>query len=141
METYNNSLSIASLGHGYLVVFTLMMTIFSFGHISAQNKTQIVRMAKLQIDSAQLEKYKVALKEEIETSLRVEPGVLTLFAVAEKNSPTHITILEVYADENAYKSHLQTPHFKKYKTETKEMVKLLELIETDPIVLGVKPKK
>jgi quinol monooxygenase YgiN len=106
----------------------------------AQDKNQMVRLAKLQIDSTQLDFYKEALKEEIETSLRIEPGVLTLYAVSEKDNPTHITILEIYANTDAYKAHLQTPHFIKYKTTTKEMVKSLELVETVPLVPGLKVK-
>src|SRR5215813_13831477 len=102
-----------------LFIFIIVTTFFFSENASAQENNQLVRLAKLQIDSAQLEKYKAALKEEIETSLRVEPGVLTLYAVCEKNNPTHITILEIYADSNAYKSHIQTPHFIKYKTSTK----------------------
>jgi 4-carboxymuconolactone decarboxylase len=97
-------------------------------------------MAKLQIDSVQLESYKAALKEEIETSVRIEPGVLTLYAIYEKSNPTHVTILEIYANVDAYKAHLETPHFKKYKTATKEMVKSLELVESVPIALETKPK-
>ena len=100
-------------------------------------KNQMVRLAKLVIDSTQLESYKAALREEIEASVRLEPGVLTLYAVSEKNNPTHITILEIYADEDAYKAHIQTPHFLKYKTGTKEMVKSLELVETVPLVPGM----
>jgi 4-carboxymuconolactone decarboxylase len=50
----------------------------------------------------------------------------------------HTTILEIYADEDAYKEHLQTPHFIKCKTRTKDMVKTLELIETLPLLPGVK---
>lgn len=100
----------------------------------------MVRLAKIVIDSAQLESYKALLKEEIETSVRVEPGVITLYAVAEKNNPTHITILEIYADTVAYKAHLQTPHFLTYKNGTKDMVKHLELIEADPLVPGMKIK-
>jgi len=103
-------------------------------------QNQMVRLAKLVIDSTQLESYRAALKEEIEASVRLEPGVLTLYAVAEKDNPTHITILEIYADTNAYKSHLQTPHFIKYKTDTKEMVKSLELIESTPLIPGMKIK-
>lgn len=106
----------------------------------AQEKSQMVRLAKLVIVSAQLQSFKAALQEEIETSVRVEPGVLTLYAVSEKNNPTHITILEIYADTVAYKAHLQTPHFMKYKTFTKEMVKSLELVETDPLIPGMKIK-
>lgn len=100
----------------------------------AQDKGQMVRLAKLVIDSARLEDYKTFLKEEIETSLRVESGVFTLYAVSEKLKPTHITILEIYRDVEAYKAHIQTPHFLKYKTGTSTMVKSLELAETVPLV-------
>jgi len=99
-----------------------------------------VRLAKLVIDSVQLESYNALLKEGIETAVRVEPGVLTLYAVAEKNNPTHITILEIYADATAYKSHVQTPHFLKYKSATKDMVKSLELIDAYPLLPGMKIK-
>jgi 4-carboxymuconolactone decarboxylase len=120
----------------------LIVSIVSFTKMNAQNKEkgQMVRLAKLVIDSTQLENYKAALKEEIETSMRVELGVLTLYAVSEKNNPTHITILEIYADTIAYRSHLQTPHFIKYKNGTKDMVKSLELVEADPLVPGIKIK-
>ena len=125
----------------YRVLLTTLMLTFMFsGSSSAQGKNQMVRLAKLVIDSTRLESYKALLKEEIETSVRVEPGVLTLYAVAEKNNPTHITILEIYADTTAYKSHLQTPHFIKYKNGTQHMVKSLELVETIPLVPGMKIK-
>jgi len=117
-----------------------MMTLISFANASAQENGQIVRLAKLIIDSTQLENYKVALREGIETAVRVEPGVLTLYAVSEKNSPSHITILEIYASPEAYQSHLKTPHFLKYKNGTKNMVKSLELVETDPISPKMKIK-
>src|SRR3954467_10726433 len=91
--------------------------------VADEMKAQVVQIAKLEIDSAQLESYRAALKEEVETALRVETGVLTLHAMAEKETPSHITLLEVYADEDAYKAHLQSAHFLRYKAETKEMVK------------------
>src|SRR6188768_2495439 len=122
-----------------ILIITILIFVFC-GQTSVQNKNQMVRLAKLVIDSTQLENYNALLKEEIETSVRVEPGVLTLYAVAEKNDPTHITILEIYADSVAYKSHIQTPHFIKYKNGTKDMVKSLELVETVPIVPGMKIK-
>src|SRR5882672_6527028 len=122
------------------MAFAGMMTLFSFGNASAQEKNQMVRMAKLVIDPTQLENYKAILKEEIEASLRVEPGVLTLYAVSEKENPNHITILEIYASVDAYKSHVQTPHFLKYKNATKDMVKSLELVDADPLVPGMKIK-
>jgi quinol monooxygenase YgiN len=97
---------------------------------------RLVRIAELEIDPSQLESYKLALKEEIETSIRLEPGVLTLYAVSLKDHPAQIRIFETYADEAAYQAHLKTDHFKKYKRETERMVKTLNLVETDPIALG-----
>lgn len=54
---------------------------------------RVVRLAELAIDPAQLEEYKVALREEIETSIRVEPGVLTLYAVSVKGHADQIRLL------------------------------------------------
>jgi len=122
------------------ILIIAVLTFVFCGQTSVQNKNQMVRLAKLVIDSSQLENYNALLKEEIETSVRVEAGVLTLYAVAEKNNPTHITILEIYADTVAYKAHLLTPHFIKYKNGTKDMVKSLELVETVPLVPGMKIK-
>jgi quinol monooxygenase YgiN len=103
---------------------------------SMEARKPMVRIAELEIDAAQLDAYKAALKEEIEDSIRLEPGVLTLYAVSLKESPTSIRIFETYADENAYKAHIQSPHFLKYKTGTAKMVKSLRLVETDPVLLG-----
>lgn len=101
-------------------------------------KPPLVRIAELEIDPAQVEVYKAALKEEIAASIRAEPGVLTLYAVSVKDHPTQIRIFETYANQAAYEAHLQTSHFQKYKRETQGMVKSLQLIETDPILLGAK---
>ena len=106
----------------------------------SQTKTRMVRIAKIVVDPARLESYQSALKEEIEASVRLEPGVLTLYAVSEKDNPHHVTILEIYADSAAYKSHIRTPHFLKYKEGTKDMVKALELIDTVPLIPSMKIK-
>src|SRR5258708_24197190 len=88
-----------------LLIGSLMLS--SFNITSAQDSQRVVRMAKIQVDSAQLNEYKAMLTEEIETAVRVEPGVLTLYAVYEKDRPTHVTIFEIYADEAAYEEHLK----------------------------------
>jgi quinol monooxygenase YgiN len=110
------------------------------GALARQQHDPLVRLAELEIDPAQLANYQAALKEEIEASIRVEPGVLTLYAVAEKENPSHIRIFEMYADADAYKAHLESPHFKKYKATTQQMVKSLKLVETIPVMLGAKAK-
>lgn len=119
----------------------MIMTLFSIEHAAAQHKDQMVRIAKIEVDPAQLEQYNEALKEQMETAVRVEPGVLTYYAVADKNNPAHITILEIYADSAAYKAHIETPHFKKYKRTTKDMVKSLELVDVNLIASATKQGK
>jgi quinol monooxygenase YgiN len=110
------------------------------GSSETPENTQVIRIARLVVDENQLQEYKAALKEEVELSVKLEPGVLTLYAVSAKDNPTHFTILEIYADSGAYERHLKTPHFLKYKTATKNMVKSLELIESVPLVPEMKIK-
>lgn len=96
--------------------------------------SQKVRLAKIVVDQARLNEYNSYLKEEIESSMRLEPGVLTLYATFEKERPNRITILEIYANEEAYQSHIKTPHFLKYKQGTLDMVQELELIDSTPLI-------
>ena len=120
-----------------VIVITMILGMKE-GVIGTPTEQRLVRIAELEVDGDQLAAYTAALKEEISTSVRVEPGVLTLYAVAVKDHPTQIRIFETYADRAAYESHLQSLHFKKYKTETQGMVKSLKLVETEPILLSAK---
>ena len=109
-------------------------------HALSQVNKPYLRIANLIIDSAQLEAYKTALKIHAEAAVRKEPGVLTLYAVYDKVAPTHVTVFEIYASEEAYKIHIQTPHFLQYKSTVKDMVKSLVLTDAIPIALESKPK-
>nr|WP_321520357.1 carboxymuconolactone decarboxylase family protein [uncultured Macellibacteroides sp.] len=102
--------------------------------------SQKVRLAKIVVDQARLNEYNAYLKDEIESSMRLEPGVLTLYATFEKERPNRITILEIYANEEAYQSHIKTPHFLKYKQGTLDMVQELELIDSTPLIENMKIK-
>ena len=99
-----------------------------------------VRIAELEIDRARLDAYKASVKEEMEASVRVEPGVLAIYAVAEKDNPARLRFFEIYADEAAYRSHRETSHFKKYAEATKDMIKTRKLVETVPVQLSEKKK-
>ena len=122
------------------VIVSLFLLTFLFGkNATAQQKNQMVRLAKIKVDPLQLDKYNVALKKQMTTAVRLERGVLTYYAVADKSDPSRITILEIYADTAAYKSHIETPHFKKYKDTVKDMVQSLELVEVDLIGSAKKP--
>ena len=99
-----------------------------------------MRMARIVVDPARLDEYKAALRAEMAAGVRKEPGVLNLWAVAEKEHPNHLTIFEVYADQPAYNTHIQTEHFKKYKRAVQGMVTSLELVDVDPVSLESKGK-
>lgn len=66
-------------------------------------------------------------------SLQTEPGVLTMYAVANKDNPCNITILETYSSQEAYRKHIASSHFQKYKHGTLHMVKSLVLDDVTPL--------
>ena len=98
----------------------------------------VVRIAELEIDPARLEPYKAAVKEEMRDAIRLEPGVLAIYSVAEKDNPARLRFFEIYASEEAYRSHLESAHFKKYVATTKPMIRSRKLIETVPVQLSAK---
>jgi quinol monooxygenase YgiN len=99
-----------------------------------------IRIAELEIDPAQLESFNAAIKESIETAVRIEPGVLALYAVSETDNPARVRVFEIYTDADAYKTHLETPHFRKFRATTENMVKSRELIDAAPIALSAKAR-
>ena len=117
--------------------FVLLIMIAAHGATFAQQKEvdkgMIVRMSEIEILPEHLEEYKAILQEEAEASVRLEKGVISIFPMYQKENPTQVRILEIYADRQAYESHLKTPHFQKYKTTTLKMVKSLKLVDMDGI--------
>ncbi|TSD90828.1 antibiotic biosynthesis monooxygenase [Mycobacterium sp. KBS0706] len=99
-----------------------------------------IRLAELEIDPARLEEFSAAIRDGIETAIRVEPGVLALHAVFEKDDPARVRVFEIYTDEGAYRTHLQTPHFLRFRTTTETMIRSRRLLDAVPIMLGAKSK-
>ena len=123
----------------FLVLGAAVVMSFLGGHaLTGEAQSPVVRIAELEIDPSQLERYKAVVKEEIETSVRVEPGVLAIYAVAEKDYPNRLRFFEIYADESAYKAHIASPHFRQYVTATQSMITSRKLIETIPVQLSAK---
>jgi quinol monooxygenase YgiN len=100
---------------------------------SGHPQGMMVRISEIQIEPSRLDEYVAILKEEAEASVRLEPGVVSIFPMFQKENPTEVRILEIYASRAAYESHLETPHFAKYKTTTLPMVKALKLIDMETI--------
>lgn len=93
----------------------------------------IVRLSKIKVYPQYLGKYLKYATEVGEISLRTEPGVLTMYAIGEKENPCKITILETYASKEAYDKHIASEHFQKYKQGTQHMVKSLVLSDQIPL--------
>ena len=123
-----------------LLGVTVCLALCGAPAISEPMPQRYVQIAEIEIDPAQLDSYSAAVKEHIETAIRLEPGVLVLYAAAEKDNPTHVRVFEVYQDRDAYLAHLQAPHFLKYKATTEKMVTSLKLVPVIPVMLGAKSR-
>ena len=93
----------------------------------------IIRLSKIKINPDYIDEYMKYATEVGTISLETEPGVLTMYAVADKENPCNITILETYASQEAYKSHIASEHFQKYKQGTLHMVDSLRLDDVMPL--------
>lgn len=122
------------------IITLAFILLLSCGKIQAQEPKPYIRIARITVDSIQLTTYLQFVREGIETALKAEPGVLSMYAVAEKEHPQRITILETYASKAAYDQHIQTAHFQKYKRGTLAMVRSLELTDVIPITDSFKQR-
>lgn len=89
----------------------------------------IVRLSRVEVYPEYVGEYLEYAKQVGETSLRTEPGVLTMYAMQEKDNPNIVTILETYTSGEAYRKHIASEHFQHYKQGTLNMVKDLKLID------------
>jgi len=122
------------------IVGAVLALAVSSGVAAEESKVPFVRIAELEIDPLHLERYKEAVREEMEISVRVEPGVLAIYAVAEADNPSRLRFFEMYVDKAAYRAHIESAHFKKYVETTRGMITSRRLIDTVPIQLSAKEK-
>ncbi|MDN8660618.1 putative quinol monooxygenase [Stenotrophomonas indicatrix] len=122
-----------------MIIGTLISMLAVPFSVGAQ-EVQMTRLSKITVNADHLPAYRDALAEEVRASMELEPGVLSLYAVFDKEDPTRLTILEIYASRQAYEQHVKSSHFLKYKSGTLHMVKSLELVDVDPLLPELKIK-
>ena len=93
----------------------------------------VVRIAEIEVHPEWLDAYLAAAGAVGAESVAKEPGVVCIFPMQRKDNPCLIRIVEIYRSEEAYKAHLATPHFRKYKEGTPHMIKSLELVPMRPL--------
>lgn len=116
-----------------LVLFISLISTISCKEKTILSEDMMVRIAEIEIHPQFVDEYTLILKEEAAASVNKETGVIAIFPMTEAENPSTIKIIEIYANETAYKNHLETPHFKHYKTATLPMVKSLKLIDMNAI--------
>ena len=93
----------------------------------------MIRIAEIEIVPEYLEKYNSILREQSSKSIKIEPGVISIFPMYQKDKPTILKLVEIYANKEAYDSHIKSEHFQVYKTTTLKMIKSLKLVEMGTI--------
>ena len=99
----------------------------------------MVRIAEIEVHDNYLSDYLAAAHNVGTKSVETEPGVICIFPMQVKEQQNTIRIVEIYRDQEAYQSHLQTPHFLDYKQGTLHMVKSLKLVDTKALAPEVMP--
>lgn len=112
----------------YLILFALMLSA-----TAVAQDTMIVRLAEIEVYPEHLQEYLKYANEVDRLSVEREPGVVCLFPMQSAEDSTQIRILEIYASEEAYQSHIKTEHFQTYKQGTMHMVKSLKLPTMKPL--------
>ena len=79
--------------------------------------------------------FKNIVLPEMAESLKVEKGVLAMYAATDSQTPNRWHFYEIYASEEAYQLHRQTPHFRDYLRQTAHMSARKDAIPVKPVFL------
>ncbi|MGT2874032.1 putative quinol monooxygenase [Streptococcus gallolyticus subsp. gallolyticus] len=90
-----------------------------------------LKFAQVQVREGSQEAFESSVLLNMRTSLKEEKGVLAMYAVKDRQQPNRYYFYEVYASAKAYEDHRLRPHFKRYLSETQDLVeeKILQDLE------------
>lgn len=113
-----------------LLILLVLMPLFSMAQYNVkQDSTMIVRISEIEVYPEYLEEYLEFAHNVGATSVREEPGVICIYPMQQLRNDCQIRILEIYASQEAYQSHIKSAHFQAYKQGTLKMVKSLDLVD------------
>ncbi|MFD1244264.1 putative quinol monooxygenase [Paralysiella testudinis] len=93
------------------------------------NQRLKINLAEITVKPEHNAAFRKIVMDEMRQSMAQERGVLAMYAVTLKNAPNEWRFFEIYADENVYLAHRQTPHFQGCLKATAEMVRARKVIE------------
>ena len=114
-----------------LILFIAFL--FSIMANAQTRSNMLIRISEIEVYPEYLEEYLQFAKNVGATSVKEEEGVVCIYPMVQQRDSCQIRILEIYRDMDAYKSHIQTPHFQTYKQGTLHMVKKLDLVDMYPL--------
>ena len=114
----------------FILIFIGNTPIFAQELIQDNNNGMIVRISEIEVYPDYLEEYLKFAKEVAFESVKNEKGVVSIYPMSVIKDNKQIRILEIYKNQDAYKKHIESSHFKKYKEGTLRMVKHLDLVDT-----------
>lgn len=98
-------------------------------------RTPIVHLVQVTLNHHAEQAFRRVVVDEMAQAMDKEPGVLAMYAASRKGQAETWYFVEIYADESAYETHRQTPHFQTYLKETASLVADKKLTEMDSRIL------
>ena len=99
----------------------------------------ITRLFKLERDMAQEDYFNEVGGNNLTTSIKVEPGTLAMYATHVPDDPKTCYVFEVYADDDAYNTHVSSEHFKAFGKMAMEVLTDRAVYQLVPQLLVEKP--
>lgn len=112
------------------VLFFMGGNLILASELTRNNNGMIVRISEIEVYPEYLDEYLIYAKEVAEASVKNEKDVVSIYPMAVIKDNNQIRIIEIYRNQDAYKKHIESAHFKKYKEGTLHMVKSLDLVDT-----------
>ena len=97
-----------------------------------------LQLAILDVDASRLDAFKAAAADHIAAASQAEPDLLAMYAVSEKDAPGRVRVLEIYANEAAYKAHLASSHYQAFASTVRPMLNDRRLLALQPVFIGTK---
>ncbi|MBF0803956.1 MULTISPECIES: putative quinol monooxygenase [unclassified Neisseria] len=100
------------------------------------SETSRINLERVEVKPQHSRAFARAVTAEMVQSLKAEKGVLAMYAATEQDNPNKWLFFEIYADDAAYETHRETPHFQHYLKQTAAMIADRQTIDITPAYLG-----
>ena len=102
--------------------------------------TPVVNLFELGVAQGANAKYDEVARHNIHTSITTETGTLAMYSVKSREQDNLAYMFEIYADEQAYQSHIASPQYRHFMDNAPQILgEHKQKIALTPVFLGDKP--